>query len=123
MKWIKAKDRLPDFVNADVVAKDCYGTCWVCHIPINPTGPSIRANKQFYEWLDEEDAGDKWVDVSTPPEEREKTGDSDTVLIFGNGYISIGNYDHELKKWYSRDIRLLKPITHYMPLPSPPKEK
>lgn len=65
--------------------------------------------------IDEIDSG--WIDVKN--ESPEKTGD---YLIFNtDGAVWIYWYDEEYKEWYDDNGYQTESVTHWMPLPEPPR--
>lgn len=49
--------------------------------------------------------------------------ESDPVLVWGNGFIEVGWYGETLGRWMSENFDYDEgEVTHWMPLPEPPKE-
>lgn len=66
--------------------------------------------------------GDKWSPASEPPEVwRDKKGTLVNYLVYMPEYgVDVGNYMKPAKNWLCLGIPCK--VTHWMPLPEPPKE-
>ena len=66
--------------------------------------------------------GGKWKPASEPPEVwRDKNGTMVNYLIYMPEYgVDVGNYVEPAKRWLC--VGLPVEVTHWMPLPEPPKE-
>jgi hypothetical protein len=64
------------------------------------------------------EAAARWI----PIEDESKLTDYDWYLVTGNGLVSVGYYKSGWGTWTSADEgRLPFEVTHYQPLPQPPK--
>lgn len=63
-----------------------------------------------------------WIPESEPPKEwRDENGDAINYLIYTPGLgIDIGNWIEPAKAWFCLGVPFK--VTHWMPLPEPPKE-
>jgi hypothetical protein len=75
-----------------------------------------------------EDSKPKWIPVSERLPEKGQSGvfpdDSINVLVYREYYdeIRVGHYDYHWNEFYTVDDLLMGHVTHWMPLPNPPKE-
>ena len=69
-----------------------------------------------------EDGKPKWIPASEPPKVwRDENCDAINFLIFTpNIGIDIGNWIEPMKMWFCLGVPFK--VTHWMPLPEPPKE-
>ncbi len=63
-----------------------------------------------------------WIPASEPPKEwRDKNGDAINYLIFTPDIgVDIGNWIEPMHTWFCLGVPFK--VTHWMPLPEPPKE-
>ncbi|MBR5202681.1 MAG: DUF551 domain-containing protein [Clostridia bacterium] len=94
--------------------KECYyadedGVCEKCCVD-NAAFEPKRPNERITEWISVKDRlPEEGIDVLVY--------DDDTDMFF------IAWYDETLDKWLNADNGRLFGVTHWMPLPNPPKEK
>ena len=58
----------------------------------------------------------KWISVK----DRKPDNCEEVLINFGDDCYALGSLVG--KRWYSFESRLLKKVTHWMPLPKPPKD-
>ena len=65
----------------------------------------------------------KWIPSSEPPKEwKDDNGDAINYLIYSPGIgVDIGNWIESAKAWFCLVVPFK--VTHWMPLPEPPKEE
>ena len=70
----------------------------------------------------------KWIPVPERLPEKGQSGvfpyESNNVLVYREYYdeIRVGHYDYRWNEFYTVDDLLMGRVTHWMPLPQPPKE-
>lgn len=71
----------------------------------------------------------KWIPVSERLPEKGQSGvfpdESVNVLVYREYYdeIRVGHYDYHWNEFYTVDDLIMGRVTHWMPLPEPPKEE
>ena len=70
------------------------------------------------------DAHPHWISVGDelPPKESEYDDLSNNVLATDGKEIYESVYNHDFEDWFTHDMWGLDNITHWMPLPQPPKK-
>lgn len=93
--------------------------------------PYYYENPCMPEWLDDMDAyikqleahGWKWISVKEQLPEKWKGADGTLInyMVYMPGYgVDVGNYLQPTERWVCMGIPCK--VTHWMPLPEPPKE-
>lgn len=72
------------------------------------------------EWAD---AHPCWIRVEDelPPKESEYEALSNNVLATDGKEIYESVYNHDFEEWFTHDLWAINNITHWMPMPAPPK--
>ena len=68
---------------------------------------------------------EEWISVDdrlpAPPSEDDPL--TFPVLIYFSGEYGIASYNHTMKEWVDSESWIIKFVTHWQPLPQPPKTK
>ena len=69
------------------------------------------------------DSHPHWISVEDelPPKKSKYDGLSNNVLATDGKEIYESVYNHDFGEWFTHDLWAINNITHWMPLPAPPK--
>jgi len=128
MKWIKATDQDPPVnLTKQYHVKKRWKGAGTDYFPSGCIfNGSWRTDDdlEILEWLDESPADGDWISVKDGLPEVEKSEYSIDVLTISDYGVKIGFCDIGRKEWWltTDSDEMLHNVTHWMPLPAPPKQ-
>lgn len=107
-----------EYCNVDIIAGHCK--IRAISFDVDRFADFLIANGVTF--ATDNNVGCKWIPASEPPKEwKDENGDSINYLIYSPGIgVDIGNWIQPAKAWFCLGVPFK--VTHWMPLPNPPKE-
>lgn len=105
-------------------------------VPVEPTTEMIKAGAEAYSFYESHiyramlaAAPSPWVSVEDdlPEAEKDSTESASVIVCLDDFVITTGFYCHFENEWYGEDGYAFEeasngPVTHWMPLPTPPEK-